>query len=105
MMLSIEVLPAPFGPMMARISPLRMSKETSLTAFTPPNDSDTFSTDSSTSPTATSRSAGRPHAAFSSAAGAGSVFMSRILTRALIVPLRPSSKVTSVAMSASGEPS
>ena len=29
MTLSIEVLPAPFGPMMARISPLRMSKETS----------------------------------------------------------------------------
>ena len=54
MTLSIEVLPAPFGPMMARISPLRMSKETSLTAFTPPNDSETFSTDKSTSPTATS---------------------------------------------------
>src|SRR5450759_3101390 len=54
MMFSIDVLPAPFGPMMARISPLRMSKETSLTAFTPPNDSEIFSTDKSTSPTATS---------------------------------------------------
>ena len=38
MTLSIEVLPAPFGPMMARISPLRMSNDTPLTAFTPPND-------------------------------------------------------------------
>ena len=31
--------------------------------------------------------------------------MSLIFTRALITPLRPSSNVTSVAMSASGEPS
>src|SRR6185312_16858 len=54
MTLSIDVLPAPLGPMMARISPLRISKETSLTAFTPPNASETFSTESSTSPTATS---------------------------------------------------
>src|SRR5579885_328077 len=36
MTLSIELLPAPFGPMMARISPLRMSKLTSLSARTPP---------------------------------------------------------------------
>ena len=50
MTLSIDVLPAPLGPMMARISPLRMSKETSRIAFTPPKDSDTFSTESSTSP-------------------------------------------------------
>ena len=43
----------------------------------------------------------RPHAAFSrESAGC----MSRILTRAAIVPLRPSSKVTSVEMSASCEP-
>src|SRR5579885_1058784 len=54
MILSIDVLPAPFGPMIARISPLRISNETSLTALTPPKDSDTFSTESSTSPTATS---------------------------------------------------
>ena len=33
MTLSIEVLPAPFGPMMARISPLRMSKDTSRSAL------------------------------------------------------------------------
>src|SRR4051794_36897364 len=50
MQFSIEVLPAPFGPMMARISPLRMSKETSVSAFTPPKPSETFSTASSTSP-------------------------------------------------------
>jgi hypothetical protein len=36
---------------------------------------------------------------------AGSVFISRIFTRALIVPLRPSSNVTSVEMSASFDPS
>src|SRR6185503_13582904 len=54
MTLSIDVLPAPFGPMMARISPLRMSSDTSLIALTPPNDNETFSTDSRTSPTATS---------------------------------------------------
>src|SRR5438477_9033200 len=54
MTLSSEVLPAPFGPMMARISPLRMSKETPLIALTPPKASDTFSTASSTSPATTS---------------------------------------------------
>src|SRR5580704_13295691 len=55
MTLSSDVLPAPFGPMMARISPLRMSNDTSEIAFTPPNASDTFSTESSTSPASTSR--------------------------------------------------
>jgi hypothetical protein len=54
MMLSIDVLPAPLGPMMARISPLRMSKDTPVTALTPPKESDTSSTESSTSPAATS---------------------------------------------------
>src|SRR5689334_13508201 len=58
MTLSIDVLPAPFGPIMARTSPLRMSRETSLIALRPPNDSETFSTESSTSPTATSGPAG-----------------------------------------------
>src|SRR5581483_8383033 len=48
---------------------------------------------------------GRPHAAFPTAAGTGSVCMSRIFTRAAIVPLRPSSKFTCVAISASFEPS
>src|SRR5438132_835684 len=54
MTLSSEVLPAPLGPMMARISPLRMSNETSRIAFTPPNASETFSTASSTCPASTS---------------------------------------------------
>ena len=47
----------------------------------------------------------RPHAAFPIALGTGCVFMSTIFTRAAIAPLRPSSKVTSVRMSASFEPS
>src|ERR1700680_2588094 len=50
MTLSIEVLPAPFGPMMARTSPFLISKDTSRMAFTPPKDSTTCSTASSTSP-------------------------------------------------------
>src|SRR5262249_15805724 len=47
--------------------------------------------------------AGSPHAAFPMA-GAGVVDRSRILTRAESMPLRPSSNVTSVAMSASLAP-
>src|SRR5262249_23305701 len=43
----------------------------------------------------------RPHAARSMAAVTTTGFMSRIFTRAEIVPLRPSSNVTSVATSAS----
>src|SRR5262245_37872338 len=58
MTLSIEVLPAPFGPIMARISPLRMSNETPATALTPPKASDTFSTASSTLPATMSCSLG-----------------------------------------------
>src|SRR5215217_1242813 len=58
MQFSIEVLPAPFGPMMARISLLRMPKDTSVSAFTPPKPSDTFSTASSTSPLARSGPSG-----------------------------------------------
>src|SRR5262245_30283765 len=58
MTLSIDVLPAPFGPIMARISPLRMSNETPATALTPPKASDTFSTASSTLPATMSCSLG-----------------------------------------------
>src|SRR5262249_17823759 len=47
----------------------------------------------------------RSHAAFPRESVESIVCMSRILTRAAIVPLRPSSKVTSVEMSASCEPS
>jgi hypothetical protein len=44
MTLSIEVLPAPLGPMMAPISLRAMSKDTSVNALMPPNDRETFST-------------------------------------------------------------
>ena len=37
-----RVLPAPFGPMMARISCSRTSKETSVSALTPPKRSEMF---------------------------------------------------------------
>ena len=47
MTLSMEVLPAPLGPMMARISPLRMSNETSRERLHPPKESETLSTESS----------------------------------------------------------
>src|SRR5882762_7921543 len=43
MTLSIEDLPAPFGPMMARISCSRTSNETPWSATTPPNASETSS--------------------------------------------------------------
>src|SRR5215831_5624773 len=70
MMLSIEVLPAPFGPIMARISPLRISNET------PAKASDTFSTASNTLPAAISCSLGalmpRPRACDDAPRAAGS---------------------------------
>ena len=47
MQFSIDDLPAPLGPMMARISPFMMSKLMSVSAFTPPNDRLIFSTASS----------------------------------------------------------
>src|SRR3954470_9528879 len=48
--LSIELLPAPFGPMMARISCSRTSNEISVKAFTPPNASEIFCRSRITSP-------------------------------------------------------
>src|ERR1700722_9372195 len=39
MMLTIELFPAPFGPMIARISPGATERSTSNRAVTPPNDS------------------------------------------------------------------
>src|SRR5258708_12399926 len=57
-MWSGEVLHARFGPIMARISPLRISNETPATALTPPKTSDTSSTASSTLPAAISCSLG-----------------------------------------------
>ena len=98
MTFSIDVLPAPFGPMMARISPLRMLNETSEIARTPPKASETFST--------SSRMSCRAHAArLPVAAAAGWRCRSTIFTRPEMTPLRPSSNVTSVEMSASFEPS
>ncbi len=105
MTLSIEVLPAPFGPMMARTSPFRMSNDTSRIARTPPNDSDTFSTESMTSPAAMSLAAGALMPPCQASARPATVATSRTFTRAESTPLRPSSKVTSVEMSASLEPS
>src|SRR5678816_2768901 len=50
MQLSIELLPAPFGPMIARISCSRTSKEMSESAFTPPKRRLMFCTSRTTSP-------------------------------------------------------
>src|SRR6267154_5782997 len=50
MTLSIEDLPAPFGPMMARISCSRTSNETPWSATTPPNASETSSISRMASP-------------------------------------------------------
>ena len=105
MTLSIEVLPAPFGPMMARTSPFLMSNDTSRIARTPPNDSDTFSIESMISPAAMSLAAGALMQPSRAPGPTGTVATSRILTRAESTPLRPSSNVTSVEMSASFEPS
>src|SRR3954465_15729177 len=44
MQLTIEVLPAPFGPMMENSSPSLTPKETSVSARTPPKRSDTART-------------------------------------------------------------
>src|SRR6266404_1331553 len=45
-----ELLPAPLGPMIARISPRRASRLTPESAATPPNESETSSTERRTSP-------------------------------------------------------
>src|SRR6185437_9828188 len=50
MTFSIELLPAPLGPMIARTSCSRTSKLMSVSALTPPNASDTCSSASTTSP-------------------------------------------------------
>eukprot|EP01022_Parablepharisma_sp_SALTPOND_P036534 TRINITY_DN997_c0_g4_i1.p1 TRINITY_DN997_c0_g4~~TRINITY_DN997_c0_g4_i1.p1 ORF type:complete len:1552 (+),score=442.93 TRINITY_DN997_c0_g4_i1:2334-6989(+) len=50
MTLIIELLPAPLGPMMARISCSRTSKEISVRARTPPKDSEMFCRSRMTSP-------------------------------------------------------
>src|SRR5690606_35147199 len=50
MTLSIELLPAPLGPMIARTSCSRTSKEMSVSAFTPPKDREMFCRSRMTSP-------------------------------------------------------
>src|SRR5258706_2106909 len=57
MTFSIEDLPAPFGPMIARTSCSRTSNEPSRNAWTPPKDSDTPSTARITPPMRCARSA------------------------------------------------
>jgi hypothetical protein len=47
---SIELLPAPFGPMIARTSCSRTSNEMSVSAVTPPKASEMWSSSSTTSP-------------------------------------------------------
>ena len=55
MTLSIELLPAPLGPMMARISCSRTLNEMSVSALTPPNDNEMFCMSSMTSPMSCAR--------------------------------------------------
>src|SRR5450755_2230263 len=50
MTLSIELLPAPLGPMMARISCSRTSRLIPVSAFTPPKEREILSSSSTTSP-------------------------------------------------------
>ena len=76
--------------MMARISCSRTSKLMSVSAFTPPKASETFSTLRITSP---NWRAGSVHAAFLAACG-GKVFAARTASCARTVPVRPSSKRT-----------
>ena len=88
--------------MMARTSPSRTSKLTSVSAFTPPKASEMLSTLRSTSPMR-ARGGRLAHACTSSRASraaparmSANTFASRIRTSALILPLRPSSNFTSV---------
>ena len=97
MQFSIEDLPAPLGPMMARISPFMMSKLMSVSAFTPPNDRLMFSTESRTSLNRRERAAMDGQLAFLSGTACCGA-RSRIAMSPSIVPLRPSSKVMSTLM-------
>src|SRR6188768_1205152 len=105
MTLSIEVLPAPFGPMIADLALPDIQRHVGDRLHPAEGERDVLDRED--------RLAGRDlvagrrsHAAFSMAAGsAGWVFTSRTATRAASLPLRPSSNVTSVATSATFEPS
>ena len=91
MQLSMLLLPAPLGPMMARISCSRTLKLMSVSAFTPPKARLMFLTSRMTSPMC----ACSAHAAFLTA---GKTLTSTIFRSALTTPLRPSSKLTCVSM-------
>ena len=100
MQLSIELLPAPFGPMIARISCSLTSNVMSVSAFTPPKWRLMFLTSRMTSPmgrVAMSDHAARPNA--------GNVGTSIILSVAATFPVRPSSNLTSVSTYCSVLPS
>ena len=109
MTLSIDVLPAPFGPMIARISPLRMSNETSRIAlhaaerqrdvldrqqhlalgeWPPAFAADRLVLHVGLHSAASLKRRGRPD----------NVFASTMRMSPVIVPLRPSSNVTSVSI-------
>ena len=92
MQLSIELLPAPFGPMMARISCSRTSKEMSVSALTPPKRSEMFCTSRMTSPIL--RASGLLVAALrdGQAAFTSTIFSMRQV--GATVPVRPSSNFT-----------
>ena len=95
MTFSIELLPAPFGPMIARTSCSRTSNVMSVSAFTPPNASDMPSSDSTTSPMR--RAAGalmRRYAAMGM--DSGRTAASSMRKSAATMPDRPSSNFTSV---------
>src|SRR5260221_419090 len=109
--LGSEGLPAPFGPMIARISCSRTSNVMSVSAFTPPNDSEMLSSLRMASPMA--RLMGLPRlrlgtarrrshvSSFDQAAlrdCAGNVVASSMRRSAATMLLRPSSKRTSVSM-------
>ena len=93
----MELLPAPFGPMIARISCARTSKLMSVNAFTPPNDSEMLSSFSMTSPISRSPVAMARQAAFCADA-AGNVFAFSMRRSAATTPVRPSSNFTRVSM-------
>ena len=103
MQLSIELLPAPLGPMMARISCSRTSKLMSVSALTPPKLSEMFFTSRMTSPILRSAMS-RPWGFQAAWRSAPKVFASTIFSVALTLPLRPSSNFTAVSMNCSLRP-
>jgi hypothetical protein len=94
MQLSMLLLPAPLGPMMARTSCSRTLKLMSVSAFTPPKRRLMFLMSRMTSPILRSPSRRSLH-------GTGYVLASTMGSVALTLPLRPSSNLTAVSMNCS----